>query len=86
MFIHDPNPPFTTSYLYYHNYNNNITFVSFPLNELTSLITNSFICIKSDEVTLPEPSNINAISAWARQSAKIKIMIFRYHNSAFMVY
>lgn len=51
------------------------TFVSFPLNDLTSVLTKVFIRSKSAEFTLPEPSNRNAISAWLGQSGKVIVII-----------
>lgn len=53
------------------------TFVSFPLNDLTSVFTKVFIRVKSSGITLPEPSNRNAISAWLGQSVKIIVIMFQ---------
>lgn len=53
------------------------TFVSFPLNDLTSVLTKVFIRLKSFLFTLPEPSNRNAISAWLGQSVKIIEIMFQ---------
>lgn len=71
----------------YHNNNNDDddeqekkkrnTFVSFPFNDLTSVLTKVFIRLKSPWSTLPEPSNRNAISAWLGQSVKIIVIMFQ---------
>lgn len=53
------------------------TFVSFPFNDLTSVVTKVFIRLKSPWFTLPEPSNRNAISAWLGQSVKIIVIMFQ---------
>lgn len=50
----------------YHN----PTLVSVPWNDLTSAFTKPFIFVKSDDDTLPEPSNRNATSAWLRHTVK----------------
>lgn len=53
----------------------NPTLVSAPWNELISFFTKSFIFLKSDDDTLPEPSNRNAMSAWLRHTVKKEEMV-----------
>lgn len=48
------------------------TFVSFPMNEVTRFLTKYFILTKSCALTLPEPSNRNAMSAWTGHSVERK--------------